>query len=114
MNDPDRLEGIFEENSQLVTAEARHDHAYRHMMALAEMFTGWALDGRFGAERSASLLGWAEGWERLAEEVGPDWSPPEPAQLSVTQFLARVALGEQTAGRTPKDRGSKSRQGNAR
>jgi hypothetical protein len=104
MNDPVRLQGSFEENSQLITAEARHDHAYRHMLALAELFTGWALDGRLGPERSASLLGWAEGWERLAGEVGPGWNPPEPEELSVLQFLARNALAEPTAGRTPKDR----------
>lgn len=105
MSAPDRLERIFEENSLLLTPEARHHYAYRHMIALAEMLTGWALDGRHGPERSASLLGWAENWERLAGEVGPDWNPPEPEQLSLTQFLARTALGEPTAGRTPKDRG---------
>ncbi len=110
MSDPDRLKGIFEENSQIVTGETRHGFAYRHMLALAELFTAWALDGRFGPERSASLLGWAEGWERLAEEVGPDWNPPEPEELSILQFFARNALGEPTAGRTPKDRGHKGRQ----
>lgn len=103
MNDPDRLHAIFAENSGILTDGARHDHAHRHMMALAELFTGWALDGRFGPEQSASLLGWAEGWERLAEEVGPDWNPPEPVQLSLLQFLARSILGEPTAGRTPRD-----------
>ncbi len=104
MSEPDRLEAIFSENATSLSADMRHEHAYRHMVALAEIFTGWAMDGRFDRERSAALLGWAESWERLAGEVGPDWNPPEPEALSILQFLARSALGEPTAGRTPRDR----------
>ncbi|MGB9153128.1 MAG: hypothetical protein WCD70_08590 [Alphaproteobacteria bacterium] len=72
------------------------DLSYKHMLLLAECFTGWAMDSRFSPEQSAKYLGMAEGLRNLAWLVGEDWSPPEPERLCLIAFLARE-LEEKTA-----------------
>src|SRR3954449_1071424 len=65
----------------------RDELAHRHMVQLADVFEGWAMDSRVDLKQSVKLAGWAESLRQLAELVGPDWDPPEPEQLSVVGFI---------------------------
>ena len=67
---------------------------YEQMIALAEMFIGWALDKRNDPKRSAWLTGVSEGLFAEADLLGPDWSPPEPEELTLIGFLGRLANGD--------------------
>ena len=64
------------------------------MIYLADVFEGWALDKQFTPEESARAIGMAEGMRALAEEVGPNWYPPDPKTLSFLGYIARRGLGE--------------------
>ncbi len=67
---------------------------YEQMIALADMFQGWALDKRIDPKRSAWLTGWSEGLMAEADLLGPDWNPPEPEELTEIGFIGRVANGD--------------------
>ena len=90
----DELRRIFEEASGPMKEPIRDQMAYRHMIALADNFEGWALDARITPEQSAKLVGWAESLRRLADDVGPGWEPPTPDRLTLMGFLGRKVLGE--------------------
>ncbi len=90
----DQLHEIFCESSQLDFAHLREQLNHTHMVALADMFDGWALGEQREPEQSAKLMGWADGLRHLADEVGPSWSPPEPERLSPFGFLARRLVRE--------------------
>ena len=94
MPSPDDLRRIFEEASGPMSDHLREQLAFRHMVALAESFEGWALDTRLTPEQSAMLVGWAESMRSLADEVGPDWNPPKPKKLTLMGFLGRKMLDE--------------------
>jgi hypothetical protein len=68
--------------------------AYRDIIALADIFEGWALDKQVTPEDTARLVGWAESMRTLAEKVGPDWDPPKPDRVSMVGFLGRHVLDE--------------------
>jgi hypothetical protein len=74
---PEELARLFDEaassNWENCEAELSHDD----MLYLADLFTGWAMNGKTELHWSVKLLGWAEIFERLATEVGPEWDPPE-------------------------------------
>jgi hypothetical protein len=50
---------IFNEASAPMSEHLREQLAYRHMIALADVFEGRALDKRLTAEQSVRLVGWA-------------------------------------------------------
>lgn len=68
--------------------------AYRHIVALGEMFSEWSLDSRLSREQRAKVVGWAAAMETLADVVGPTWNPPAPSSLSAFGFLGRRLCGE--------------------
>jgi hypothetical protein len=72
----------------------RDELAHRHMVQLADVFEGWAMDSRVDIKQSVKLVGWAESLRQLAELVGPDWDPPEPDQLSAVGFMGRTLLDD--------------------
>jgi hypothetical protein len=49
------------------------------MLDLADMFEGWAQDGRIDSFNMARLLGWADGYRALGCALGTDYEPPEQA-----------------------------------
>jgi hypothetical protein len=95
------LEAIFQNSADMTPSHLKPQLAYRHMIALADSYDGWAQDQRMSPERSAQLLGWADGMRRLADEVGPEWNPPTPATVSITGSLGRWALNEPSPPATP-------------
>ena len=94
MSSPDDLQRIYEEAAALKAHDLRDQLAYRHMIALADHFEGWALDQRLAPKQTVKLMGWAENMRMLAELVGPEWDPPRPEELSLMGFLGREMLGE--------------------
>jgi hypothetical protein len=90
----DELRRIFNKASAPFPEHVRHQLAHRHMIGLADVFEGWALDKRLTPEQSVQLVGWAESMRALADEVGPDWDPPKPKKLTLMGFLGRKALDE--------------------
>ena len=64
------------------------------MIALADMFIGWAGGESADPKRSAWLTGIAEGLMAEADLLGPDWNPPEPEKLDIIGFLGRRANGD--------------------
>ena len=90
----DELRRIFDDASAPKAEHVREQLAYRHMVALADVFEGWALDKRLTLEQSVRALGWAESMRMLAIEVGPNWDPPAPKKLSLIGFLGRKVLDE--------------------
>jgi len=101
MAEPEVLEAIFQNTAEMVPDYLKSQLAHRHMVALADTYEGWAQDRRTTPERSAQLLGWADGLRRLADEVGPAWNPPTTPTVSVTGFLGRLALDEPSPSPTP-------------
>jgi hypothetical protein len=95
------LDAIFENATFMSTDHLKLQLAYRHMVALADTYDGWAQDRRMTPEKSAQLLGWAEGMRQMAEQVGPTWEPPTPATVSLVGFLGRMVLDEQSPPPTP-------------
>ena len=95
MTSDDELRRIFEETAALKARDSRDQLAYRHMIALADHYEGWALDKQVTPEQVAQLMGLAKNMRQLAELVGPEWDPPRPEQLSLTRFMARRVLGEE-------------------
>jgi len=89
------LRRIYEEAAALRANDLRDQLAYRHMLALADHFEGWALDERITPAEVAKLMGWAEHMRQLAELVGPDWNPPRPDELSLMGFFGRQVLGKE-------------------
>lgn len=89
------LQRLFEETAALKANDPRDQLAYRHMLALADHFEGWALDKQVTPRQVAELMGHAENMRQLAQLVGPQWDPPRPDQLSLLGFLARTMLGEE-------------------
>ncbi|MDG4906307.1 hypothetical protein P9228_07615 [Mesorhizobium sp. WSM4898] len=86
---------IFKEASKVSWPEVRSELGYRHMVQLADVFEGWALDSRMTPEWTAKLAGWAGSMRTLAEEVGPDWDPPKPERsLSLVGFIGRNLMDE--------------------
>jgi hypothetical protein len=88
------LARAFQRLEEKRKAHLREQSAYRHMIHLADVFDGWALDSRNTPEQSIMILGWADSLRELADEVGPDWDPPESGRLSLMGFLGRKAVGE--------------------
>jgi hypothetical protein len=88
------LRRIYEDAAALKSRDCRDQLAYRHMIALADVFEGWALDKRMTPKQTASFLGLAENLRQLAELVGPSWDPPTREPLSLLGFLGREACGE--------------------
>ena len=64
---------------------------YEQMIALSDMLTGWALDKRNDPKRSAWLTGVSEGLMAEADQLGPDWDPPEPEKLTLLGCLGPMA-----------------------
>ena len=91
---PDELRRIFDQASAPMSDHIREQLAYRHMLALAEIFAGWALDRRLTPQQSVMILGWSDSMRALADELGPDWDPPKPENLTLMGFLGRKALDE--------------------
>jgi hypothetical protein len=96
MSSSDDLQRIFNEASALMADHIREQLAFRHMIALADTFEGWALDRRMTPEQIAKLMGWGESMRALAELVGPDWDPPRPRRRTLMGFLGRSVLDEDT------------------
>ena len=71
------------------------------MIAMVDSFDGWAQGSERTPEQTAELLGMADAYRTLAEEVGPLWEPPEPDMLTIAGWLARTILEEPTEGQTP-------------
>jgi hypothetical protein len=94
MTQSDNLRGIFEEASKPMSPHIREQLAFRHMIALADNFEGWAMDRRLSPEQTAKLVGWAESMRALADEVGPNWNPPKPDKLTLMGFLGRMVCDE--------------------
>ena len=94
MNSPDDLQRIFDEAATLKNNYFREQLAFRHMIALADTFEGWAMDDRMNPEQTAKLLGWAESLRQLSDLVGPEWNPPEPESLTLIGFLGRRVLDD--------------------
>jgi hypothetical protein len=88
------LREIYERASQLPSEDVKDQLAYRHMIYLADLFEGWALDEKVSRKNSAYFLGFAESLRTLADEVGPNWRPPESNALSALGHLVRWGLGE--------------------
>ena len=84
----EELQAIFDAHSNM-PIRLQDDLSHKHMLLLAECFTGWAMDKWMSPEQSAEYLGHAEGMRNLAWLVGEDWSPPEPERLCLIAFLAR-------------------------
>jgi hypothetical protein len=95
------LEAIFENSAFMKADHLKPQLAHRHMIALADTYDGWAQDERMTPEKSARMLGWAEGMRLLAEEVGPAWDPPTPPTVTLIGFLGRLVLHEPTPPPTP-------------
>ncbi len=95
------LEAILQHTAEMTPTHLKPELAHRHMVALADTYEGWAQDRRMSPERSARLLGWADGLRRLADELGPEWNPPTPPTVSAIGFLGRVALDEASPPPTP-------------
>jgi len=100
---PNSLYQIFEEASRpgpgLETL--KEEVGYRHLVALADMYTEWTLDERLSPEQKAQCLGRAKAVRSVAEDVGPDWNPPRPEDLSVLAIAALAASGECPPPRKP-------------
>ncbi len=78
---------------------------YEQMIALADMLTGWALDNRNDPKRSAWLTGVSEGFMAEADQLGPDWNPPEPEELTLLGYLGHLANGDKVKPeQTPRGR----------
>jgi hypothetical protein len=92
---PGKLLDIFNEASAPMSEHLREQLAYRHMVALADTFEGWALDKQLSPTQSVKLVGWAESMRALAEEVGPAWNPQRPEKLTLMGFLGRKILDEE-------------------
>ena len=61
------------------------------MVDLADMYEGWAQDGRFEPLEIARLPGWADGLRELAAAIGTDYEPPSkvPGEPdSLMKFMA--------------------------
>ena len=100
----EELARIFCEQARNLRYDQVSQLAYRHMIVLVDWFEGYAQDSRLTPEQTATLLGMAESYRTLAEEVGPSWEPPEPDMLTLVGWLARTILEEPTEGRTPSTR----------
>lgn len=87
---------IFDQAAeQRWSEDLREELGYCHMVHLADVFEGWAIDWRMTPEWTAKLTGWAQSLRRLADEVGPDWDPPRPTwRPSIVGFLGRKLLDE--------------------
>lgn len=101
MAEPEVLEAIFRNLAQVDRAHLLGELAYRHLHALAELFQGWATEPGVAPERSAELLGMAEGLLDLAAQVGPGWNPPDPPTVSLIGYMPRKMLGEKLPPPTP-------------
>jgi len=78
---------------------------YEQMIALADTFLGWALDKSNGPKRCAWLAGYAEGLLAEADQLGPDWNPPEPEELTPIAIAGRFVNGDRIRyEQTPKGR----------
>ena len=67
---------------------------YEQMLALADMFFGWAIGETSDAKRGAWLTGISEDLLAEADQLGPDWDPPEPEEVNFIGWLGRVANGD--------------------
>jgi hypothetical protein len=68
------------------------DLSGQEMLDLADMFEGWAQDGRIDSFGMARLLGWADGFRALVSGIGTDYEPPEqvPGEPDrLMKFLAK-------------------------
>jgi hypothetical protein len=90
----EELQRLLDEASN-ISDVSNNELSYGDMLHLADVLEGWALGPNASLEWSAKLLGWADGWRKMAERVGPDWNPPYPEKLSIIGFIAKV-LREQS------------------
>ncbi|ESY76883.1 hypothetical protein X739_33515 [Mesorhizobium sp. LNHC220B00] len=90
------LARIFDQAAeQRWSKDLREELGHRHMIHLADVFEGWAIDRRMTPEWTAKLIGWTESLRRLANEVGSTWDPPRPAgTLSLVGFMGRNLMDE--------------------
>ena len=96
-------DGYFEFNRQELEAEfaraqelppGREEQlGYEDMLALADMFEGWALGSNLSPLHCASYSGLAQAYQTLADEVGPDWNPKIVPPLGLLSALARDIRG---------------------
>lgn len=63
--------------------------SHTHMVTLGSSFLEWALDPDLSPEQAQTLITSARKMCDMALDVGPDWNPPEPEQLSIVGFIAR-------------------------
>jgi hypothetical protein len=101
MAEREDLENLFRNAAANPPRHLKFELAYRHMIAMADTLDGWAQDQRISPAQTAELLGWADSFRTIAEEVGPSWDPPAPATVSITGFLGRLILHEPSPPPTP-------------
>ena len=90
----EQLKEIYRSACQLPSNSAREQLSYHQMLYLGDVFEGWAQSKNVSRKNSANYLGYAEAIRKLADEVGPDWCPPEPRTLDILGRMARWGLGE--------------------
>lgn len=100
---PEELKKIWADSSVFgdkVALKKQLSHA--QMIALADRLVGWSMGDQMSPKQSANLLGIADGMRRLADEVGPSWSPPEPEKVSLLGFIGRWALEGSSSETSPR------------
>jgi len=97
------LEAIFQNAAGMTPGHLKPQLAYRHMIALADSYDGWAQDQRMSPERSARLLGWADGMRRLAHEVGLLDLPTFTGQFRSDALQRPLQVSDRRLG-VPQDR----------
>jgi hypothetical protein len=90
----EQLREIYRSACQLPSNTAREQLSYHQMLYLGDVFEGWAQGENVSRKNSANFVGYAEAIRKLADEVGPDWRPPEPKTLDILGRMARWGLGE--------------------
>ena len=88
--------------AQEVDPARKDELSHRDMLALAEMFAGWSLNGKLPPIQCAGYAGYSEALRKMADEVGPEWAPPTPHSTSMLTFMAKIAQGERPANRQDK------------
>lgn len=63
--------------------------SHQQMLALARAVERWIARSPSTAD---GLAAWADRLRRVADEVGPDWDPPVPAEQTASRFLAEMTL----------------------
>jgi hypothetical protein len=61
--------------------------SYEQMIAFTDILTGWTLGTEVNPKRSAWLAGFSEGLMAEANQLGSDWNPPKPYELTVLRYM---------------------------